>query len=66
MEVELALIATVGGGLEAALTVTVTAAVTFPVDPVAVAVYVVVVLGLTLCVPPLAASLYEVPSEPVI
>lgn len=38
MEAELALIVTVGGGLDAALTVTVTAEVTFPLDPVAVAV----------------------------
>jgi hypothetical protein len=37
-EVELAVILTVGGGLEAALTVTVAVAVAFPADPVAVAV----------------------------
>ena len=38
MEVGLALIVTVGAVLDAVLTVTVTVAVTFPADPVAVAV----------------------------
>jgi hypothetical protein len=38
MEVGLAAILTVGAGFEAALTLTVTAAVAFPVDPVAVAI----------------------------
>jgi hypothetical protein len=36
--VGLAVMVTVGGGVDAALTVTTTAAVTFPVDPVATAV----------------------------
>jgi hypothetical protein len=53
----LALIVTVGEGLEAVLTMTVAVAVTFPVDPVAVAVYVVLTVGFTLCVPPTAGIL---------
>jgi hypothetical protein len=47
------------------LTVTVVFADCFPLLPVAVAVYVVVAVGLTLCVPPAGCKLYELPSEPV-
>jgi len=65
IDVELALMVTVGDEFDAEPTVTVTVAVTFPVGPVAVAVYVVVEAGLTVSVPPLAASLNELPSEPV-
>jgi hypothetical protein len=59
----LAAIVTVGGGF--GVTVTVVVAVVDPPAPVAVAVYVVVAAGLTARVPPLAATLYELPSEPV-
>ena len=44
---------------------TVAAAVALPPLPFAVAVYVVVVAGLTACVPPVAARVYVVPSEPL-
>ncbi len=48
------------------VTVTVTAAVAGGlVAPVAVAVYVVVVPGVTVCVPPVLASGYDEPSVPV-
>jgi hypothetical protein len=58
-----AVIVTVGGGL--AVTVTVAVAETGPETPVAVAVYVVVLAGLTACVPPVELSWYELPSDPV-
>lgn len=45
-------------------TVTVAAAVAFPPAPVAVAVYVVVALGFTDCVPPVVGNVYELPSVP--
>jgi hypothetical protein len=47
-------------------TVTVDAAVADPPAPVALAVYVVVADGVTVCVPPEAGRVYELPSEPVI
>lgn len=47
------------------LTVTVACAVTFPEEFVAVAVYVVVAVGLTDCVPPFGWRVYELPSVPV-
>jgi hypothetical protein len=58
-----AVMLTVGGGL--AVTVTVAVADTGPETPVAVAVYVVVLAGLTACVPPVELSWYELPSDPV-
>jgi hypothetical protein len=61
--VGLAVMLTVGGGLAA--TVTVAVAETLPETPVAVAVYVVVLDGLTACVPPVELSWYELPSDPV-
>ena len=61
--VGLAVMLTVGAGLAA--TVTVAVAETFPATPVAVAVYVVVLDGLTACVPPVELSWYELPSDPV-
>ena len=45
---------------------TVAVAVTFPIAPVAVAVYVVVAVGVTGCLPPVGDNEYEVLSEPVI
>jgi hypothetical protein len=47
-------------------TVTVDAAVADPPGPVALAVYVVVADGVTVCVPPEAGRVYELPSEPAI
>lgn len=61
--VGLAVMLTVGRGLAA--TVTVAVAVAFPETPAAVAVYVVVLAGLTACVPPVELSWYELPSDPV-
>jgi hypothetical protein len=61
----LAVMLTVGGGFVAAVTVTVADAETLPVTPVAAAVYVVVLAGLTACVPPVELSWYELPSDPL-
>jgi len=47
-------------------TVTVDAAVADPPGPLALAVYVVVAVGFTVCVPPAAGRVYELPSEPLI
>jgi hypothetical protein len=55
----------VGAGFPAGVTVTIAVAETFPEAAVAAAVYVVVFDGLTGCVPPVALSWYEVPSDPV-
>jgi hypothetical protein len=63
--VGLAAIVTVGGGFGAAVTVTVAVAETLPVPPAATAVYVVVLAGLTACVPPVELSWYELPSDPL-
>jgi hypothetical protein len=60
-EVGLAEMFTIGAGL----TVTIAVAVVLPPVPVAVAVYVVVAEGLTDCVPPEAAIVYELPSLPL-
>jgi hypothetical protein len=54
MEPGLAPMVTVGGGF--GVTVTVAIAEIFPPAPVAVAVYVIVEEGLTICVPPLGCS----------
>lgn len=54
--VGLAVMLTVGGGLVEAVTVTVVAADTLPETPAATAVYVVVLAGLTACVPPVELS----------
>jgi hypothetical protein len=54
IEEGLAVMLTIGGGLAA--TVTVAVADTFPDTPVAVAVYVVVLAGVTACVPPVELS----------
>jgi hypothetical protein len=54
IDVGLAMMLTVGAGLE--FTVTVALAEVFPPGPVAAAVYVVVAVGLTACVPPLACK----------
>ena len=62
MDVGLAVMLTVGAGF--AVTVTVAAAEEVPPGPVAVAVYVVVFDGFTVCVPPAAGRLNELPSEP--
>ena len=59
----LAVIVTVGAGF--AVTVIIAVADAFPSGPIATAVYVVVADGVTACVPPLACSVYEVPSVPV-
>jgi hypothetical protein len=56
MEVGLAAIVTVGEGVVDDPTVTVVVADVFPPAPVAVAVYVVVAVGLTDWVPPVDAS----------
>jgi hypothetical protein len=56
MEVGLAAIVTVGEGVVDDPTVTVVVADVFPPAPVAVAVYVVVAVGLTDWVPPVEAS----------
>jgi hypothetical protein len=61
--VGLADMVTVGG--VAAVTVTVAVAEIFPVPPAATAVYVVVLAGLTACVPPVELSWYELPSDPL-
>lgn len=61
----LAVMLTVGGGFVAAVTATVAVAEIFPVTPVAAAVYVVVLAGLTACVPPVELSWYELPSDPL-
>ena len=53
IEAGFAVIVTVGAGF--AVTVTTAVAVTVPLAPVAVAVYVVVAAGVTVCVPPVAA-----------
>jgi hypothetical protein len=45
--------------------VTVAVAEAVPPDPVAVAVYVVVVVGLTDCVPPFDCRVYLLPSDPL-
>ena len=63
IDIGLARIFTVG--VMAAATVTVDEAVLAPPGPVAVAVYVVVVVGLTAWVPPPACRVYELPSLPV-
>ena len=60
----LAVIWIVGAGF--AVTLIVAVAVALPPLPFAVAVYVVVVAGLTACVPPVAPSVYALPSEPLI
>jgi hypothetical protein len=52
----LAVMLTVGGGVVEPVTVTVAAADTLPETPVATAVYVVVLAGLTACVPPVEVS----------
>jgi hypothetical protein len=62
-EVGLAVMLTVGAGLD--VTVTVAAAEVFPPAPVAVAVYVVVAVGCTDWVPPLGCKVYVLPSVPV-
>lgn len=59
----LAMIVTVGAGF--AVTVIVAVADAFPPGPFAAAVYVVVAVGFTAWVPPLACSVYELPSVPV-
>ena len=64
IEVGLADMLTVGA--PGAATVTVALAVVFPPDPVAAAVYVVVAIGLTACVPPFDCRVYVLPSDPVI
>jgi hypothetical protein len=61
----LAVMLTVGGGVVEPVTVTVAAADTLPETPVATAVYVVVLAGLTACVPPVEVSWYELPSDPL-
>lgn len=60
----LAAMVTVGAG--GPLTVTTVLAEVFPAGPEATAVYVVVVAGLTVCDPPVAANVYLLPSDPVI
>lgn len=62
IETGLASITTVGAGL--GVTVTVVAAEAFPPTPDATAVYIVVVAGLTACVPPLGCRVYVLPSDP--
>ena len=62
IEVGSAAILTLGAGL---VTVTVALAEIFPSAPVEVAVYVVVAVGFTDCVPPVACSVYELPSLPL-
>lgn len=62
IETGLARIITVGAGL--GVTVTVVAAEAFPPIPDATAVYIVVVAGLTACVPPLGCRVYVLPSDP--
>jgi hypothetical protein len=52
-------------GRAAGVTVTAVVAEIFPPPPVAVAVYVVVAVGLTDCAPPFEARVYELPSVPV-
>jgi hypothetical protein len=59
-----AVMVTVGANVP--FTVTVAVAVALPPAPVAVAVYVVVEAGVTTCVPPEPASVYELLSDPVI
>lgn len=61
----LAVMLTVGGGLVELVTVTLAEAETFPEAPVATAVYVVVLAGLTACVPPVELNWYELPSDPL-
>lgn len=61
-----AVIVTVGAPEPEDETVMVDSAFAEPPGPVALAVYVVVAAGLTLCVPPAAGNVYELPSEPVI
>jgi hypothetical protein len=61
----LAVTLTVGGGLVELATVTVAVAEMGPETPVAIEVYVVVLAGLTACVPPVELSRYELPSDPV-
>jgi predicted tellurium resistance membrane protein TerC len=63
IEVGFAVIVTVGA--EFVVTVTVAVAEVVPPAPVAAAVYVAVVAGLTVCVPPPACRLYVLPSVPV-
>jgi hypothetical protein len=53
------------GAAGAAVTLTVAVADAAPPGPLADAVYVVVLLGLTCCVPPFDGSVYELPSEPL-
>lgn len=66
MDAGFAMMLTVGAGGNAAATVIVTVVETVPPFPVAVAVYVVVAVGLTDCVPPVGWRVYELPSVPVI
>jgi hypothetical protein len=63
-DVGLAVILTVGATAGGS-TVTVTVAEAFPPAPVAVAVYVVLAAGVTVCVPPAACRVYVVLSDPV-
>jgi predicted tellurium resistance membrane protein TerC len=63
IEVGFAVMLTVGMGF--GVTVTVTFAEVLPPTPVAAAVYVAVVAGLTSCSPPLGCKVYELPSVPV-
>jgi hypothetical protein len=63
IEIGFAAMLTVGGGFE--VTVMVALAEVFPPAPFAVAVYVVVTVGLTACVPPPGCSVYVLPSLPV-
>jgi hypothetical protein len=64
IEVGLAAILTVG--IPATATITITVADVFPPTPDAVAVYSVVAVGLTDCVPPFGCKVYELPSDPAI
>jgi hypothetical protein len=62
-DVGFAVMLTVGAGF--AVTVTVARAEVLPPAPVAAAVYVAVVVGLTSSNPPLGCKVYELPSVPV-
>ena len=63
IEAGFAVMITVGNGV--GVTTTVVAAETFPPTPVAIAVYIVVFVGLTACVPPLGWRTYVLPSDPI-
>jgi hypothetical protein len=58
-------IVTVGGPAAVTVTVAVAVAGVPPLPGLAVAVYVVVAAGVTLCVPPVGLRVYLLPSEPV-